>query len=120
MKINKEISVLLASNRIKPFWIREYKSHLDLLYRTEVIDVDKILGHLQRNNYNVVIVDESSIIVDYSLIRKIEMLQPAIRVIIVTLTQDWHRARLAFQHGATDYIDISSNDDLLLMSIQEK
>jgi DNA-binding NtrC family response regulator len=76
------------------------------------------LPHLLRHKYDMVIVDVTALDNEMLLISKILKTQLTTRVVVLTASPTWRRAREAIQAGAIDYISKSMNEHEYILTFQ--
>ena len=113
------ISVLLVGKSLEDGWLKRFQLFLadfgtpDLAQKTQVMD------RLQQTQYDLIILDEITLLSDYSFIQRVRQAQPASQVIVVTDVEDWRRARQAFQYGAADYVTTMIDPDNFRKVVQD-
>lgn len=116
---NPSLNMLLASGSLENSWIKQFQSSLAELGSLNLVQKPQLLEQLRQTNYDILILDETQLLGDYTLIQQALQVQPAVRVIVATNSPDWRRARQAFQYGAVDYITTSVSPEELIEIIRE-
>ena len=111
--------LLMIGRNSDDMWLDHFQSYLAGFCLMEIVQKATAFDRLRHTIYDIVILDDILLISNYNLIDEILKMQPSTRVVVVTDATDWRRARLAFQHGAADYLPASIKDEDLKKAIQE-
>ncbi|MGA9349744.1 MAG: response regulator [Anaerolineae bacterium] len=79
---------------------------------------EKALQSVAESRYDLVIVDASAVGDVLSLVSRLRAQQPQTRIVVVTASPTWQRAREALRAGAADYIRKSLDGEELRSKIQ--
>lgn len=100
-------------------WCRLLREALTPLGPLEIQCEEAALGCLSQNCYDLIVVDASTIGDVPQLMCRLRNSQPEARIVVVTASPTWRRAREAFQAGAIDYIRKSLNQKKLLSAFKD-
>ncbi len=85
-------------------WARVLEHAVLPIGQLSVVDEPAALAGLAQQAYAAVIIDAGVVNDPYALTLQVCTQRPGTRVIIVTASPTWQRARQAFQAGALDYV----------------
>ena len=109
---------LLVGGTDDEYWQQVLQETIAPLGTLQVVTEESAITHVLRQDYAAVFVDAGNVS-DFALLTsRIRAQQPGARVVIVTSNPTWHRARDAFQAGATDYIYKAVEKEDLLSSVR--
>ncbi len=86
--------------------IEEASAALGLLQAVKEIDTFRLI---RQQDYDIIIIDAAKVEDAFGLTSCIRTRMPEAKIVIVTASPTWRRARAAFRAGATDYIRKSMN-----------
>lgn len=95
------------------YWLQILQQALDSLGILETGTTDTILAGGCMERYDSVIIDATVVEDLPDILLRIQKWQPDTKIVVVTVSPTWTRARTAFQAGASDYIRKSTNPDEL-------
>jgi len=104
-------------------WQTYLKEALAPLGRLRTMEVQEAMAFLEDRMQDLMIIDATSTENVDGLVSRLRSAQPDRRIVVVTASPTWQRARAAFEAGAIDYLPKSlSKADLLntLEQIQRK
>ena len=99
-----QVSVLLISAREESLWFRNLESVLSALGKFEVMSEEEAMRHIFQEKYELVIVDAAAVSNERFVVSRVYALQHQARIIVITASPTWKRAREVLQAGAMDYI----------------
>lgn len=85
-------------------WARVLERAVLPLGQLRVLDESAAVAQLDLRVYAAIIIDAGVVADAYALCQRVQVQRPGTRVIIVTASPTWQRARQAFQAGALDYV----------------
>jgi DNA-binding NarL/FixJ family response regulator len=97
-------SFLLICLQEKSVWFQKIKRGLSQLGDLDVTSQMQAMQALQKKKYDLILIDAAATDDEALLISRIRAKHPHARVVIVTTSATWRRAREAFHAGAMDYI----------------
>ena len=95
--------------------IEEASAFLGNLQSSQEVDVFRLI---HQQDYVLIVIDAAKVEDVFLLISSIRAQRPEARVVVVTTSPTWRRAREAFRAGATDYIRKSLNKRETLAALQ--
>ena len=109
---------LLVSGGHDTIWQGILEQVVRPLGHLEIVSADCAVNRVMARAYKAILVDASATD-DFSLLTsRIRGQQPDARVLVITASPTWKRARDAFQAGATDYIRKTLSKDDLFAALQ--
>ncbi|HJQ70237.1 MAG TPA: hypothetical protein VKA70_14770 [Blastocatellia bacterium] len=109
---------LLIGGANDKYWQEVLQETIAPLGSLQVVTEESAMKHVLKQDYTAVFVDAGNVS-DFALLTsRIRAQQPGARVVIFTSNPTWHRARDAFQSGATDYIYKAVEKEDLLSSVK--
>ena len=103
------VCLLISNYEEDHHWCQLLQGALAPLGSLEIQCEEAALRCLSQNCYDLVIVDASTIRDVLQLVYRLRNHQPGTRIVIVSASPTWLRAREAFRAGAMDYIRKSMN-----------
>lgn len=113
------IAFLLIGNREESPWTQALAEALAPLGELHVISEQEAFKGVEREQYDVIIVDSTVIKEVAPLVVGLRVRQPAAKLVVATLSPTWQRARDAMQAGASDYIRKSLNTQETLAAMKK-
>jgi len=104
---SKALNVLLIDGDSESQWLARLRSVAVNWGHLQIVPVETWAS--QVTHYDVVIIDESQTLEHPQLIRSVAQRWPDCKIVIISETPEWRRARQAFQAGASDYLPSSSS-----------
>lgn len=95
---------LLVGNREDSPSFYSLWNALTSLGELHILPQDEALQQISRSKYDMVIVDAAALDDKAVLVSQIRTQQPHMRIIVLTASPTWRRARQALQAGAMDYL----------------
>ncbi len=95
---------LLIGDRKESPWTQTLAEALAPLGELYIISEQEAFQGVERERYDVIIVDSTVVKDVVPLVAHLRVRQPAARLVVATLSPTWQRARDAMQAGAFDYI----------------
>jgi DNA-binding NtrC family response regulator len=102
--ISVKANFLLINSLREPYWLQTLKKALSSLGTLHTRTENDITNLVLEGDYNIIIVDATATTDTPLLISRILAQQPEAKVIVVTASPTWRRAKAAFRAGAVDYI----------------
>ncbi len=99
-----QATFLLISHREKSTWPQYLAEVLVSLGVPRLISEDEIDADMALTNYDLIIVDATTVENIDRLIFRILARNPQVRIVVVTLTPSWREARAVLRSGAVDYL----------------
>jgi DNA-binding NtrC family response regulator len=109
--ISPQAQFLLIEGSHDPYWSSVLAQVLTPLGYLQVGAANDLVVLLQGKIYNIIIIDTTGVEHAPQLIECICAEQPSARIIVMTASPTWTRAREAFLAGAIDYTRKSLNPD---------
>jgi DNA-binding NarL/FixJ family response regulator len=109
-----QAAFLLINVKQEYFWRQVLEDALTLLGTLQTGGEEEAVTLILQRSYDVIIVDTAAVKDVPLLISRIRDQQPEARIVVVTASPTWRRARAAFLAGAADYIHKSLNKEELL------
>jgi DNA-binding NtrC family response regulator len=114
----EKLPFLLISGSFDPYWGQILAQALESLGTLQVSTEPDAAMLLRSITYDLIIIDASGVEQAPRLIERIRAEQPDARVVIMTASPTWTRAREAFLAGAIDYTRKSLDLDEIRSVIQ--
>jgi DNA-binding NarL/FixJ family response regulator len=89
------------------------------LGKLEVLPEKEAMQHILQYKYDVIIVDAAAVGNEVLLISRVRAQQPQARIVVVTASPTWRRAREALRAGAMDYISKSLSEREFLSAFKD-
>ncbi|MBM3272523.1 response regulator [Candidatus Kaiserbacteria bacterium] len=112
------VNFLLINGSSDNHWEELLQRALGPLGKLSVIRASNGIVQLYEK-YDVAIVDATVVEEVEFLVSRLRTKQPTCRIVVVTASPTWQRARTAFEAGAIDYIPKSLGQDELKKTFQE-
>ena len=109
--ICEKVSFLLITGSLDPYWTEILTHSLEPLGTLQVGAENDVTSLLRDNFYDLIIIDTSGVEQAPRLIKQICAQQPNVRIVVMTASPTWTRAREAFRAGAIDYTRKSLDPD---------
>ena len=109
---------LLVSNSPSDPWVRILQEVVTSLGSLQIASKQETIKLVSQRDYDLLVVDAAKVEDVFCLVSSIREQQPDARILVVTTSPTWRRAREAFRAGATDYIRKSMNKTELLCILQ--
>ena len=106
-------STLLVGRNVEDAWVKRLQSYLAGYGAPDLAQKSQTIDQLSKKQYDLIFLDEITLLGDYGLIEQILQAQPATKVVVVTGATDWRRARQAFQHRAWDYVSTDKPEEIM-------
>lgn len=116
--MQKERSIILIDGSHDYPWAKVLKDSLNPMDILEIIHEDNAVTLIAQRNYDLVIIDAAAVRDAPLLVSHIRTKCNDARIMIVTASPTWRRAREAFQAGATDYVQKSLDTKETKLTIQ--
>lgn len=113
------ITFLLVGNREESPWAQTLAEALAPLGELRLISEQEAFKEVERERYNVIIVDSTVVKEVVPLVTRLRAQQPEARVVVATASPTWQRARDVMQAGASGYIRKSLNKHEILTSMKK-
>jgi DNA-binding NarL/FixJ family response regulator len=113
-----EAAFLLVGIQTETLWTLVLQDVLSSLGELHIVSEDEALWTVAENPYDMVIVDASAVGDVPLLVSRLRDQQPQTRVVVVTASPTWRRARETLRAGAADYIRKSLDEEDLRSKIQ--
>ena len=113
-----ETAFLLVGTGLEALWPLVLQRALSPLGKLYAVSEDAALRTVAEGSYAVAIVDASAVSDVPVLVSCLRARQPQLRVVVVTASPTWQRAREAIRAGAADYIRKSLDEEYLRSRIQ--
>jgi len=113
------IRFLLITDPHDSSWQYWLEQALMPLGQLRVVQADYAVSQIAEEEYNIVIVDATAIEEVELLASRLRATRPDCRIVVMTASPTWQRARAAFEAGAIDYIPKSFNKDKLLDTFKQ-
>ena len=120
--MNETVSVeynFLLIGQADTGWPRILEKAVFPLGSLHTVPEDEAINAVAERSYDVVIIDASSVPYTAQLTHRLRVERPDTRVVVVTLSPTWRRARQALRAGASDYIYRYSDEKELRSRIME-
>lgn len=111
--------ILLICDEKTDRWPRVAAAALAPLGQLQIVSVNEALTFIQQQLHLLIIVDAACVDDVPMLVQRIRALRPGSRVVIVTASPTWRRAREAFEAGAIDYIRKSLSQEELWVDFSD-
>jgi DNA-binding NtrC family response regulator len=102
---------LVITRAVDDYWTNVLQKTLDPLGDLEACkfnekrEVDACLTSIMENAYSMVILDATALEDEVNQpVSSLRTRHPGLRIVVMTASPTWQRARTAFQAGATDYV----------------
>lgn len=96
---------LFISVSEEALWFQKMVKILSSMGTLQVVSQGQATHLINEHKYDMVIVDTASIDDESQVITKVHLKQPQARIVVITTTPTWRRAREVLLHsGAMDYI----------------
>ena len=105
-----EYRFLLVGASVDDPWQQVIDATARTIGRLCVAQEDEALQLIRQHPYDVVIIDAAKVEDMYHLITSFRVARPETKIVVVTMSPTWKRAREAFRVGATDYVRKSMNE----------
>jgi CheY-like chemotaxis protein len=113
-KLSVQHTFLLIAEQEKTPSLRDWIATLTTLGELQVLRETDSVQQIQRRNYDLVIIDSTSVENEISLISQLRARQPNVNILVVTASPTWKSARDVLLSGANDYVRKAlSKDDML-------
>jgi DNA-binding NtrC family response regulator len=109
---------LLINGSTDPYWVDLLTQALQPLGTLQVGVEQDMAALLRDAAYDLVIIDTSRVEKATRLIKRIHAEQPGARIVLMTASPTWARAREAFLAGAIDYTRKSLDPDEIRTVVQ--
>lgn len=109
---------LLINGTREHYWCQVLEEALAPLGSLQVGSEEEAIRLILQQSYDMIIVDATIVNDTPLLVSRIRAQRPDARVVVVTASPTWQRARDVFYAGATDYIRKSLNKEELLSAFQ--
>jgi DNA-binding NtrC family response regulator len=106
----KNNSILLISNNEESHWFRVVVNLLISLGKLDVLHQRHAMESISRQNYDLIVIDARAVDNDALVVSRIHVTQPDSRIVVITPTPTWRRARCVLLSGAMDYIGITMSE----------
>lgn len=106
-----KIKFLLINGSRERYWLNMLKGALGSLGSLQITSEEETMDLVLQEDYGIIIVDASVIKNVSSLISRIRRQQPGAKIVVVTASPTWRRAKAAFRAGANDYLPKSMNTE---------
>ena len=116
--MQKERHIILIDGDHDYPWSGILKDSLNPSDMLDFCNEDNVIAQITQRSYDLIIVDAAAVSSVPLLISRIRMKHNDARIMIVTNSPTWRRAREAFQAGATDYVQKSLDKKETILSIQ--
>jgi len=100
---------LLISNSPDDPWIQILQEVVTSLGSLQIAGEPEAIKLASQRNYDLFVIDAAKVENIFCLVSSIKEKKPSARILVVTTSPTWRRAREAFRAGATDYIRKSMN-----------
>jgi DNA-binding NarL/FixJ family response regulator len=85
----------------------------------QVLPAEEAMQHILQREYDVVIIDAAAVGNEMLLVSRVRVQQPQARIVVVTASPTWRRAREALRAGAMDYIGKSLSEGEFLSAFKD-
>jgi DNA-binding NarL/FixJ family response regulator len=109
---------LLVGTGTETLWPLVLQRALSALGELHTVPEEEALQTVAESRYDVIIVDASEVSDVPALVSRLRTQRPQTRIVVVTASPTWRRAREALRAGATDYIRKLSDEEELRSRIQ--
>jgi len=92
---------------------------LTTLGELEILSKKEAMGRIQASEYSIIIVDATILDSEMLLISQIRTQRPDARILVLTASPTWRRAREAMKAGAMDYLSKSLNGQEYLNTFRD-
>jgi DNA-binding NtrC family response regulator len=116
--MDAQITFLLVSIQKESLWVDNIVNSLTNLGKVKILSPRQAIQSLSKSKYNVVIIDAGSTDDERLFISRVRNKQPQTRVVVITASPTWRRAREVFQLGALDYISKAMSEQELLSTFK--
>lgn len=111
-------SFLLIHGTQEYYWCQVLEGALAPLGALQIGGEEEAITLVLQRSYSLIIVDATAVKDVPLLVSRIRTQRPDTRIVVVTASPTWTRAREAFYAGATDYVRKSLNKEDLLSIFQ--
>lgn len=112
--------ILIITNNPDSLWVTTVREALSPLGQVLVILETEVLDEITARNYDLILIDASSIETETAvLINPLHLSQPFVPIVVNTTSPTWRRARDAFMAGAADYVRRTLDKDKILAECQD-
>lgn len=113
-----ETIIVLITAASSDGWARELAGILQPIGRLKVVKVADFSVYKLTTACKLVIIDATVVRTTNDLLEQLTTTEPPYRVIVMTASPDWRRARTAFEAGAMDYVSKNLPPNDVFNSIQ--
>ena len=116
--MSREYRILLIGNLPEDPWrqvIEEASASLGSLQFAREVDVFRLV---RQQDFDVIVIDAENVEDVFLLISSIRILKVDAKIVAVTMSPIWRRAREAFRAGAVDYLRKSMNKEEILSALR--
>ena len=100
-------------------WATLLETKLNELGAVDLIRIDEFLERMQDQQYDVVIMDASTVENVHAIVRQAHRLRPRLPIMIASASPTWEDARQAFLAGATDYVRRSMDAEAVVAAVRD-
>jgi len=112
-------NMLLVSDKKDSSWLSALIAAIAPFGYLQIAPMNEAMDLIRQGTAQLIIVDAAEVDDVPALVAGIRALRPETRVVVVTASPTWRRAREAFQAGATDYIRKSLSQKKLRAAFSE-
>jgi DNA-binding NtrC family response regulator len=116
--MNTQNKFLLVSIQKESVWVDNIVNSLTDFGKVKILSPRQAIQSLSKSKYNIVIIDAGSTDDERLFISRVRNKQPQTRVVVITASPTWRRAREVFQLGALDYISKAMSEQELLSTFK--
>ena len=109
--MSMKCSFLLICIQEESVWFQKIRRGLSQLGKLTITSQKQAMQTIQKNRYDLIIIDAAATDDEALLVSRIRTNRPHARIIIVTASPTWRRARKAFNAGAMDYISKAQTEN---------
>jgi DNA-binding response OmpR family regulator len=110
---------LLVGNAAEAQWLSVLQNALAPLGELMVLSEEEVVDTVTEISFSVIIIDAGAVYDAALLTRRLRVIKPEGRIMVVTASPTWEYARQTLQAGAADYIRKTFNQEELRAKIME-
>ena len=114
----KQHRFLLISTTSNDPWSKVFAEAANSLGSLQTANEKEALKLASLQAYDIFVIDSAKVVNESRLITSLRVRRPYTKIVVVTVSPTWRRAREAFRAGATDYIRKSINRDEIYATLQ--
>lgn len=116
--MNKELEFLMIGSN-EGYWYEVLQDALQPLGTVKAVTQENAAAAVETQSYALIIVDATNVDQVPELVTRLRRVRSGTRIIVVTASPTWTRARTILRAGALDYVAKSLNTDDIINTVQE-